>query len=390
MTTLETLRGCHLFQGFGDREIERIARISREESYPAGTTIFGAGSPAVNLYVLKEGCVALDMRVQVGSRKPRDATVEILHPGSAFGLSALVPPYILTMSATCLEPVKAVVIDGARLRQQIESDPQLGVEVFKQLSSSVTRRNEEVIQRLDHFVSIVSHELRAPLAAVESYIQLMLGGFAGEINEKQRGMLERSSIRIKELLGLISDVVDSSRLESRSIAQGMEESSVQHIVDLSLDDVRAAAKEKNIKLRLNIAPNLPHVYVAPGRIRQVFTNLLSNAVKYTPEGGSVTVRGLEADDYVRIEVIDTGVGVPPSELTRIFEEFYRASNVEGKGAGLGLHIAKKIVEAHGGQIWAESPFPPARGRGSRFCVLLPKMKSGQLGHQVSAQTARDQ
>lgn len=386
----EVLSRCSLFQGLSEEQIERIAQISTVERLPAGATVFTAGSPATNLYVLQEGSVALNMKVQVGSRAPRDATVEVLTPGNAFGLSALVPPYILTLSATCLDPSTVVVIDGTRLRELTESDPRLGSEVLKRLSSSVTRRNEEIVQRLDHFVSIVSHELRAPLAAVESYLQILLGGFAGELSEKQRNMLERSSIRIRELIGLISDVVDSSRMEARNITQGMEMTSIVQILERSLEEVEAAAREKNVKLRVNVPPTLPHLKLAPGRIRQVFTNLLGNAVKYTPDGGSVTLRAFETEDHVRVEVIDTGIGIPPNELSRVFEEFYRASNNETKGAGLGLHITKRIVEVHGGQIWAESPYPPARGKGSRFCVLLPKAERSQPQEQAASKAVQEQ
>lgn len=390
MTLVETLRACHLFKGLTEEEIDRIANISREESYPSGAIVFSEGGVATNLYVVKEGRVALDMKIQLGSRTPRDSTIEVLSSGSAFGWSAVVPPYIYTFSASCLEPVKLVAIDGGELRHLIEIDCCLGVEVLKQINATIAKRSNETRERLEYFVSIVSHELKAPLAAIESYLQVMLGGFTGEITEKQRNMLERCSLRIRELIGLISDLVDSSRLEYRHIAQDIEKSSLRDILDRSLEDTQAYAREKNIALNVDIPAALPPMYLAPGRMRQVFTNLLSNAIKYTPSAGTVTIKVVETSNHVQVEVIDTGIGIPRSELPRIFEEFYRAANVESKGAGLGLSIAKKIVEAHSGRIWAESPYPPDSGKGSRFCVLLAKTERSQPGHRPAVKANRQQ
>ncbi|MGQ9675715.1 MAG: ATP-binding protein [Chloroflexota bacterium] len=376
MALLETLRGCDLFRELSDEELGCVARISRLESYPAGTTILVAGAVVTNLYVVASGRVALEIRVQIGSRVPRDANIETLEPGGAFGVSVLVPPYTSAASARCLESVRVVVVDGDGLRKLVEANTGLGLKLMRQINATVSKRRDEAVERLEYFVSIVSHELKAPLAAVESYIQFMMSGYTGRINERQRNALQRCSVRVRELLGLVSDLVESSQLEARSIAQSMEEASLQPIIELSLEDVQTSAKEKNIKLRVSVPPTLPPVFVAPGRMRQVFTNLLANAVKYTPDGGSVTLKVERTNQHIQLEVIDSGVGIPANELPRVFEEFYRGSNVDDKGAGLGLAVARKIVEAHGGQIWAESPYPPARGKGSRFCVRLPLPDQG--------------
>jgi signal transduction histidine kinase len=112
----------------------------------------------------------------------------------------------------------------------------------------------------------------------------------------------------------------------------------------------------------------------------VLNNLLGNAVKFTPEGGSVTLKVAERDGYIVVEVIDTGIGITPEELHRIFDDFYRGDRAESTGSGLGLSIARKIVEAHGGRIWAQSPCPES-GKGSRLTFTLPKHLTATQGGQ---------
>ena len=133
----------------------------------------------------------------------------------------------------------------------------------------------------------------------------------------------------------------------------------------------ALAVEKEMDLRVEIPEGFCQIQGSPRRLRQVLTNLLSNAVKFTPEKGTVTLRLTEEDAHVQVEVTDTGIGIPPEDLPRIFGEFYRGGNVESQGAGLGLAIAKKIVEGHGGSIWAESPYTDGQP-GSRFVFTLPR------------------
>ncbi len=233
------------------------------------------------------------------------------------------------------------------------------------------RRLVELDRLRTHFLAIASHDLKAPLAAVQSYLGVLLGGFVGPLGERQREMLSRSSLRIKELLNLINDLLDATRIEAGQIVQEMELIELRPVVEAALENIRSQAEEKGLSLKLDLPEGLPPVRAAARRLEQVLTNLLNNAVKFTPTGGEVRLELEDRGDHLRVAVRDTGVGIPPEELPRIFEEFYRGKGAEGKGAGLGLAIAKKIVEAHGGRIWAESP-DPATGRGSRFTFTLPK------------------
>lgn len=232
---------------------------------------------------------------------------------------------------------------------------------------------EEGRQHLLRFLAIASHDLKAPLSAVQSYIQLMLGGFSGELTDKQRQMLERSSIRITEQLELISDLLDISRIEGGQIVKEMEEMSLSQVVDDSVENVRAMATDKSIKLGTKMPASLPKLKASGVRLKQVITNLLVNAIKFTPENGEVLLRITEQSGDIYTEVLDTGVGISAEELPKIFDDFYRGVDREKAGSGLGLSIVKRVVEAHGGKIWAESPNPEdKKGRGSKFTFTLPK------------------
>jgi len=232
---------------------------------------------------------------------------------------------------------------------------------------------EEGRQHLLRFLAIASHDLKAPLSAVQSYIQLMLGGFSGELTDKQRQMLGRSSTRITEQLGLISDLLDISRIEGGQIVQEMEEVSLSQVVKDSVENVRALAAEKNIKLSTRMPASLPELKASGVRLKQAITNLLVNAIKFTLEDGDVLLRITEQKDDICTEVMDTGTGISAEDMPKIFDDFYRGSDREKAGTGLGLSIVRRVVEAHGGKISAESPNPEdKKGRGSKFTLTLPK------------------
>ncbi len=241
------------------------------------------------------------------------------------------------------------------------------------IDSRVLEETNRKLVELDrlrtYFMGMVSHDLKAPLVAIESYLQVILGGFAGEINEEQREMLDRSSHRIGGLLNLISDLLDVSRIEAGQIAKEFKTICLSEVVEGSLEDVQAMAREKEMELRMELPEKLPTIHAAPHRLRQVLNNLLANAVKFTPAKGLITLSVEDRGDRLQVEVMDTGVGIPSEDLPHIFDEFFRGRDVERAGAGLGLSIAKRIVEAHGGEIWVESPCTPD-GKGSRFAFTL--------------------
>lgn len=225
--------------------------------------------------------------------------------------------------------------------------------------------------RLTKSVSVVAHDLKSPLAAIQSYFSMILGGYVGDVSDTIRPMIERSSIRIDGLLKLIGDLLDISRIEMGQMAEEMENVSISQVIEAPLQDSHRLAEEKSITLREMVPANLPPVNGSFNRLQQVFANLLSNAVKFTPESGSVDLQLWEQDGKILGTVRDTGIGIPAEDIRYIFKDFYRASNVEkGSGTGLGLPIVKRIIEAHGGEINVESPCTDTN-IGSEFSFSLP-------------------
>ncbi|MBM4445898.1 MAG: HAMP domain-containing histidine kinase [Chloroflexi bacterium] len=229
---------------------------------------------------------------------------------------------------------------------------------------------EEEKRQFLRFVSIAAHDLKAPLAAIQTFLGVILDGLAGDLNEKQRHMMQRASQRINELLNLISNLLDIPRIELGQLVQEMTEVSLAQVIDSFIEEGSSLAEQKGLRFSAHIQPNLSCVYGAPIRLKQVITNLVNNAINYTDEG-EVVMRVMETDSEILVEVADTGCGIPPDDIPRLFKDFFRGSNAGPKGTGLGLSISRRIVEAHGGKIWAESPCAET-GKGSKFCFTLPR------------------
>jgi signal transduction histidine kinase len=265
---------------------------------------------------------------------------------------------------------------AGELRKRQREVVRLSQRLLKQRTGELEQASAEIAQleeeksRFLRFLGTAAHDLKAPITAIQGFLWIMLGGYSGELTEKQRNMMERSTYRIKELLNLISDLLDIPRIETGQIVEEMKQLSLSKVIKDSVRDLRELAKPKGLKLEVKLPSGLPKIYGSAPRLQQAVTNLVSNAISYTPEG-SVTIRVDKKKKEVQVAVIDTGIGVPTEDLPRLFEDFFRASNVETKGTGLGLSITRRIVEAHGGRIWVESPCPET-GKGSRFTFTLPK------------------
>jgi signal transduction histidine kinase/CRP-like cAMP-binding protein len=235
--------------------------------------------------------------------------------------------------------------------------------------------NEELV-RLDrlktYFLAMASHDLKTPLAAVQSYLQVMLGGFVGELSSEHRHMLERSSSRIQELFDLINRFLDLAQIEKGKVVEEMEMIAMQDVLSSCVEEIEVLASEKSQELKAQIPPDLPMIYGSAHHLKQVVTNLLSNGVKFTPEEGTITLCARELNDDIEVAVMDTGIGIAPEDLPHLFEQFYRGKGgATAKGTGLGLSIVRRIVEAHQGEIWAESPYDGVES-GAKFVFTLPK------------------
>jgi signal transduction histidine kinase len=220
------------------------------------------------------------------------------------------------------------------------------------------------------FVSMVAHELRAPLAAIEGYLDVILEGVGGEDPQKMRRILERSRERTRGLLALIDDLLAISRMQAGRLAKEKEKLQLSTLLREVAELMKGEALEKNVTIEMGVPDGLPLVEANRDDVTRVFTNLLDNAIKYNHPDGKIFLRADADDAFVRVEVQDTGIGIAQKDVAHLFDEFYRAKSKETRaitGTGLGLSIAKKIVEGHNGHIEVESKLH----RGSTFRVLLP-------------------
>ena len=223
-------------------------------------------------------------------------------------------------------------------------------------------------QHKSQFLANMSHELRTPLNAILGYTELIVDQIYGQVPDKIRDVLERVQKSGRHLLGLINDVLDLSKIEAGQLSLSLSDYSLQDAVQSAVTSVESLAKEKGLRLTVDVASKLPVGRGDERRIVQVLLNLVGNAIKFT-EAGEVAVR-VSAGDVFRVSVSDTGPGIPEIQHERIFEEFQQVDGSSTRtkgGTGLGLAIAKKIIELHGGRIWVESVV----GKGSTFTFSLP-------------------
>jgi two-component system NtrC family sensor kinase len=240
------------------------------------------------------------------------------------------------------------------------------------IGAAITMQDISYLKELDRlktdFVHTVSHDLRSPLTAVLGYTELIER--TGPLSENQQEFLHRIQSSVQHITSLVNDLLDLGRLEA-GFDTRREAVQLDGILKYTLDMFEPHLKQKEIKLVVDVASNLA-LRANPIRIRQMLDNLIGNAIKYAPSGGEIRVSVSIKDHQIILEVQDSGPGIPPSEQSRIFEKFYRASNApEGVvGSGLGLAIVKSIVESHQGRVWVESTL----GKGSSFFVVLPALE----------------
>ncbi|MBD2200843.1 MULTISPECIES: PAS domain S-box protein [Calothrix] len=246
----------------------------------------------------------------------------------------------------------------------------------------------------DEFLATMSHELRTPLNAILGLSEALQEEVFGVINDKQRRSLQTIERSGKHLLELINDILDLSKIEAGQLELHYTQIAISPLCQASLTFIKQQALQKRIQLEVNIQPHLPKLMVDERRIRQVLINLLNNAVKFTPEGGRITLEVTHqklaqaaemtsAQNFIRIAVIDTGIGIAPKNLNKLFQPFIQidsALNRQYNGTGLGLVLVKRLVEIHGGKVGVSSE----PGIGSCFSVDLPCGNISEVADSVQS------
>jgi PAS domain S-box-containing protein len=292
------------------------------------------------LHARKDQEAAVIERIMKGERVSQLETVKLTKDGRQIDISLTISPII---------DGKGRMIGASRIARDI------------------TER--KLLDRMkDEFIGTVSHELRTPLTAIKGFIELVLDGDAGAVPDTQREFLEVAARNADRLGSLINDILDVSRIESQRLEIRREPTDLAAVLEDVMSTFRVMAHNKGLTLRQDVG-QLPKILGDAGRLVQVFSNLVSNAVKYTPKG-EVGIEARATGRGVEVVVHDSGIGLSSEEQGQLFTKFFRGRNpvvAESGGTGLGLVIAKAIVEKHQGTIEVES----RSGQGTRFRVVLP-------------------
>ena len=279
--------------------------------------------------------------------------------------------------ATCFQTIAQQVslpLKSATLYQEIK-ETNLKLEKLERLKSE--------------FISIVSHELRTPLTAIKNSLDILSGGKCGEINDSGQKFLSMAQRNVQRLAGIINDLLDLSKIEAGKMDYHFANMDIHSVIDYVKLSLSVVAKEKGLNLISEETPDLPEIYADSQRLEQVLTNLVSNAIKFTPEGKTIIIRSHLADasqlnapdcfkndinklsgKYIVVCVEDQGIGIAEKDLLRAFDKFAQIENSLSRkvgGSGLGLPIAKQLLQAHNGAIWCDSEL----NKGSRFYFAIP-------------------
>ncbi len=284
------------------------------------------------------------------------------------------------------------LVSGKRgVRVNVKNSDEFGdlAKHFNEMAEYIdkSREKEERINDLkSEFISIAAHQLRAPLSGIKWTFKTLIDGDLGKLTPEQKESLERAYSVNERLIYLVTELLDVSRIEEGKIGYNFKGASLERIIGEVVEEYKLVAQNKNIELSF-FAPQsqMPFISLDEERLELALNNLLSNAINYTLSGGRVSVSVELAGKEAKITIRDTGVGIPKEELNKLFNKFFRASNVvrmQTPGTGLGLFIVRNIIEKHGGKIWVESE----ENKGSSFIFTLPteNHKQGFVADNLSS------
>jgi signal transduction histidine kinase len=290
---------------------------------------------------------------------------------------------------SALEEIQQQNRDFVTILSELEEKREQLEEVNRQLNDSNRELNEanaklsEVAEMKEEFLALTTHDLRSPLTVISGVISFFTSGRLGELSPEQKNMVAMMERNAQSLIELVNDLLDASKLESGTMRLDIASINLRALVDELRDTMEPLAREKGIALEVHLTAEVPPVKADRTKLRRILVNLLSNAVKFTGKGGTVEVRGTLAEDEdqrVRISISDTGVGIAPEDVERLFDKYEQARSraTRGeKGTGLGLYITKQLVELHGGEIKVKSEM----GKGSTFSFTLPAAEEEGRNHR---------
>ncbi len=251
--------------------------------------------------------------------------------------------------------------------------------------SAANERLKELDGQKNEFVSVASHQLRGPLTAVKGYASMILEGDFGELVPTVKEAVEKIYKSTQDLVVVVGDYLDVSRIEQGRMQYDFSNFDLKELVGTVVNELRPSLEKANLTMTFDSTPGILYMVNADkGKIKQVIGNIIDNSIKYTPKGGIHVWLSPKPNGKVLISISDTGVGIHPDVIPKLFAKFTRAPNASETnilGTGLGLYVAKKMVEAHNGRVWAESPGP---GKGSTFFIELDLADKSEEGNMDNA------
>lgn len=276
-----------------------------------------------------------------------------------------------------VQPIFTYALDKAA-RLEMENR----VAYFAGEIASVQQKLEKLDRSKSNFISVAAHELKTPLTLIEGYTSMMRDSNSGS-NSETDPLLNGVRTGIQRLRQIVDDMIDVSLIDNNMLSLNSQPLWLNHILDMLRKNLMDIIRERQLNLEIKKFPGSQEwLYADPERLYQAFQNLITNAIKYTPDNGTITIDGRALPGFVELTITDTGIGISPEDQERIFEKFgqlgradlHSSSKVKfkGGGPGLGLSIARGIIESHGGTIWVESEgYDEKKCPGSTFHVLLP-------------------
>ncbi|HEU6446814.1 MAG TPA: ATP-binding protein [Verrucomicrobiae bacterium] len=361
------LEGVPLFRGSGKKELQDLKEISVEKRFSAGAEIFREGDPGNGLYVIKDGSVEIVHLVEGSDARH---VFSQLGPGEIFGEMAVIELRPRSATAVAAKDTIVYFLPREEMRMLLQHAPTLSFKMLEAISHRLRDFNQRHLRQvvdaerlalIGRFAQGIVHDLKNPLSIIGLSSELFgMPGVSEEVRAKTQERIRRQIARINEMIGDILIFTENRKRENDII-----QSDFRKFIFAMLNDLRPDLEIKAIEIQLENDPPPVSAPLDTRRLGRVFHNLINNATDFMLDGGKIFLRFKQDEKEIVVEIEDTGPGIAPEIVDKLFQPF--ATHGKSHGTGLGLSICKKIIEDHGGKIWAQNK----AGHGAVFCFSLP-------------------